>query len=805
MRAFNLSGDVKHAIRMIARSPGFSAIAILTFAVGIGINTAVFNVVNGVLLRPLPYPDADRITMLWMDNRRQNIREDITSYPAYLDWKAQGTSYAQMGAFTPAAFSLTGSGEPERLSGAQASASFFDVMQVQPIVGRVFTAEHETPGQDSVVVISQGLWQRRFGGAADVLGRTITLNGRPREVIGVMPPSFDWPDRAELWVPLAPAQQLRESRNSFWLPVIGRLKPGVSIEQAQVEMSAIGARLEAAYPRTKGYGIYVVRLQQQIVGNIERPLFVLLASVGFVLLIACANLANLMLGRTAARRKELAIRTALGAGSGVLIRQIITEAFVLAAVGGAAGVLLAYWATQFFVTLGGDSIPRRDAIAMDARVLLFALALAVIAALLSGIVPALQASRRKIVDHLREGSRQGSGGASKRTRNALVAAEVALSLILLTGAGLLIRTLWTMQQTPRGFRTERVAMMTLSPPVTKYAKPTDVSAFYSRVLERVRNLPGVESAAAGSSVLQPLITNSTGFTIEGQPLPPPDERVEYPVETVSPGYFETVGMTMARGRGFTDADNLDAPLVVVINETFANLAWPGQDPIGRHIRPGDDTSDGPWNTVVGVIRDARRAEVTRAIRPEVYFSTLQNVFRTQTLFVRTAGDPDAIVSAVRREVQAIDPELPLFRVTTLEREVGQTLAQPRFQAMLLAVFACVALLLASIGIYGVTSHAVGQRTQEVGIRMAMGAARHDVLRMILVQQLRPALIGVAIGVVGALALSRFLDTLLFGVAATDPVTFASVAVVLLIVAAIACLIPARRATRVDPVVALRLD
>jgi putative ABC transport system permease protein len=807
MTALDVSRDLRHAARMILRAPGFSVIAILTFAVGIGVNTAVFNVVNGVLLRPLPYPDADRITMLWMDNRRQNIREDITSYPGYIDWKTQSTSYEHVAAFTPSAFSLTGSGEPERLQGAAVTANFFDVMGITPAIGRVFTLDHETPGKDSVVVLSHGLWQRRFGGAADVIGRTITLNGRPREIIGVMPPALRWPDRAELWAPLAPAQQLRDARNSFWLPVIGRLKPNTPIAQAQAEMTGIGDRLEQAYPATKGYGIYVVGLQQQLVGNIERPLLVLLGAVGFVLLIACANLANLMLGRTAARRKELAIRTALGAGRGVLIRQIVSEAFVLAAAGGVVGVILAYWATSFFVALGGDSIPRHDAIAMDARVLLFALALAALAALLSGLVPALHGSRKKIVDHLREGSRQGSGGASRRTRNVLVAAEVALSLILLTGAGLLIRTLWTMQQAPRGFSADRVAMMTLSAPAAAYAKPPDVHSFYARVLARVRALPGVESAASGTAVLQPLITNSTGFTIEGIPLPPREERLEYPVEVVSPGYFDTLGMTITRGRGFTDGDDANAPLVVVVNETFADLAWPGADPIGRRIRPGDENSppDTPWNTVVGVIRDAHRAEVTRAIRPEVYFSTLQNVLRTQTLFVRTAGNPDAIIPAVRREVQAIDPQLPLFRVTTLEREIGATLAQPRFQAVLLAVFATIALLLATIGIYGVTSHAVGQRTQEVGIRMAMGAARHDVLRLMLLQHLRPALIGLAIGLAGAVALSRFLQSLLFGVAATDPATFSLVALVLLVVAAGACLVPARRATRVDPVVALRMD
>ena len=805
MSALDVSRDIKHALRMILRAPGFSLIAILTFAVGIGVNTAVFNVVNGVLLRPLPYPDADRITMVWVDNRRQGIREDITSYPAYLDWKTQSTSYEEMAGFTPAAYSLTGSGEPERLNGAQATANFFAVMGVQPVLGRAFTVEHETPGKDSVVVISHGLWQRRFGGVADVLGRTINLNSRAREVIGVMPQSFDWPERAELWTPLAPAQQLRESRNSYWLPVIGRLKPDIPIERARVEMTAIGDRLEAAYPETKGYGVNVVGLQQQVVGNIERPLLVLLASVGFVLLIACANLANLMLGRTAARRKELAIRTALGAGRGLLIRQIVTEAFVLAFAGGLVGVVLAYWATRFFVTLGGDSIPRQEAIALDARVLVFALALATIAALLSGLFPAMQASRKQIVDHLREGAREGSGGASRRTRNVLVAAEVAMSLVLLTGAGLLIRTLWTMQQAPRGFTPERVAMITVSPPVATYAKPPDVIGFYARLLERVRALPGVESAASGTAVLQPLVANSGIFSIEGQPLPPPEERIEYPVEIVSPGYFETIGMTIVRGRAFTEADDANVPRVVVINETFARLAWGTDDPIGRRIRPGDETSQAPWQTVIGVIRDAHRAEVTRAIRPEVYSSTLQVTPRTQTLFVKTTGDPDAMVSSIRRELQAIDPQLPMFRVTTLEREIGVTLAQPRFQAVLLAVFALIALLLATIGIYGVTSHAVGQRTQEVGIRMAMGAARRDVLRLMLVQHLKPAVIGLLLGLAGAFVLSRFLQSLLFGVGATDPATFALVAATLLLVAAIACWIPARRATRVNPVVALRAE
>ena len=805
MSSLNLAGDLRYAMRMLLRAPGFSAIAILTFAVGIGFNVAVFNVVNGVLLRPLPYPDADRITLVWMDNRRQGIKEDITSYPNYLDWRGRNTSYEHMAAYTPSAFTLTGAGEPERLTGASVTANFFDVMRVQPIVGRAFTIEHETPGKDNVILISDGLWRRRFGGRPDVLGRSIVLSGRPHEVIGVIPSSLQWPERSELWKPLAPDDQLRAQRNSFWLPVIGRLKPGVPVEQAQSEMDQIGRQLEDEFPRLRGYGVYVVALHEQLVGSIERPLLVLLAAVGFVLLIACANLANLMLGRTAARRKELAIRTALGAARTRLLRQIITEALLLAWLGGAAGILIAYWATRFFVALGGDSIPRRDAITMDAPVLAFALVVATIAALLAGVVPALQASRRTVVDHLREGARAGSGAASRRTRNVLVAAETALAIVLLTGAGLFIRTLSSMHAAELGFRPENVAMMTVSAPGLSYPGAPDVRAFYARLLERLRTLPGVVSAATGTGVLQPLVTNSGNFSIEGKALPPPEERIEYPVEVVSPGYFETVGMTIARGRAFTEADHADAPRVVVINETLARMGWPGEDPIGRRIRPGDDTSQAPWMTVVGIIRDAHRADVTRPIRPELYFCALQNTPRTQVLMVRTAGDPDAIVPAVRRELQNIDPQLPLFRVTTLERELSLGRTQPQFQAVLLTVFATIALLLASIGIYGVTAHAVGQRTHEVGIRIAMGARRPDVLRMILAQHLRPAFVGLAAGVAGAAVLSRFVRSLLFGVSATDPATFASVAVILLIVAAAACWVPARRATRVDPLVALRTE
>jgi predicted permease len=802
MARIDITRDSRYALRMLVRTPVFSLVAILTFAIGIGVNTAVFGVVNGVLLESLPYPESDRITMVWLDNQRQGIKEDITSYPNYVDWRDQNSSYAHLAAVRTTSFNLTGAGEPERLPGALTTANYFDVMGVAPLLGRVYTAANEIEGHDSLVVLSYGLWQRRFGGAPDAIGRTFSLNGRPHEVIGVMPAELRWPEKTELWKPLAPDQDDRQARFSFWLPVVGRLKPGVTVEQAQSEMSGISTRLQQTYPNMRGFGAYVVPLKQQLVGSVERGLLVLMTAVGFVLLIACVNLANLMLGRTAARRRELAIRTALGAGRGRIIRQIVTEALVLASLGGALGLVFAYWATDFFVALGGDSIPRSEAIGLDARVLLFAFCLAALSALLSGLVPALQASKAAAADHLREGGRQGGGVASRRTRNVLVAAEVALALVLLTGAGLLIRTLWNMQQLDRGFDATGIAMATLSPPASSYPGP-ELRGFYARLLERVRALPGVESAALTTGVLQPMLANSSVFSIEGRPQPPPEEQVEYPIESVSPGFFETLRIPVVRGRSFTDQDHAEATRAVIINETLAREGWSGQDPIGRRIRNGGANSRAPWMTVIGVIRDVHRVNPQRAIRPELYMCSLQATPRTQSLVVRGEGDPATIISAVRREVQALDQQLPLFRAGTLADELSTTLSQPRFQATLLVVFAAVALLLASVGIYGVTSHAVSQRTQEVGIRMALGARGPDVLRLILRQHLQPAILGIALGLAGALALSRYIQSLLYGVRATDPATFALMALALLAVALLASWIPARRAMRVDPLIALR--
>ena len=803
MTPSNFLRDVRYALRMLVRNPGFTTIALLTFAVGIGVNTAVFSVFNGVLLRPLPYPNADRITMMWVDNKFQGIKEDIGSYPGYRDWREQASSFEHVAAYSSRSFTLTGSDEPERLIGAETTANFFAVVGLQPVVGRLFTEENETPGTDRVVLLSHGFWQRKFGGAADVIGKTLTLSGQPHEIIGVMPSELRLPGTADFWKPLAPPDDVRNARGQFWLPVIGRLKPGVSIEQAQTEMNAITARQEAAFPDQKGFGAYLVSLHKHIVGEIEGSLKVLMAAVACVLLIACANLGNLMLGRTAARRKELAIRTALGARRGRLIRQIITETFVLALTGSALGLLLAFWATEFFTQLAGATIPRPEAIAIDGPVLLFTLGIAVVAAALAGVIPALQASRAAVREHLQEGGREGGSGGSRTTRSVLIAAEMALAFMLLAGAGILVRTLWSMQQVDRGFSTDRVAVMTISLPSSLYAGPDQVRGFYAQLLDRVRSMPGVESAATTTGVLQPVVANSGVYSIEGKPLPPPGQRVEYPFEIVSPGFFETLGIELAAGRTFTSQDHAQAPLAIVINETLAKSGWPGQDPIGRRMRPGGENSQAPWLTVVGVIKDVRRAEVRRAIRPEIYFCALQRTPRTQMLLARTAGDPTGIIPTIRQELKSLNPQLPLFATGTLEAQVSETLTEPRFRAVLLAGFAFIAMLLATIGIYGVTAHAVSQRTQEVGVRMALGAQRTDVLILMLRQHLRPAVIGVVLGLAGAIGIARFLQTMVYGVGATDPATFAVMGLVLLSVAVAACWIPAQRATRVDALIALR--
>jgi putative ABC transport system permease protein len=799
----SLLKDVRQAVRTTGKSPTFAIAAVAMLAVGIGVNALVFSLTNGALFKGFPLV-AGNDHILYISNNGKCC----VSYPDFNDWRAQTTMFDDMALVHGLGITLSdGAGFPEDYTVTEVTSNTFGLVRQKPVLGRDFTPADELPGAPPVVILRYSFWERRFAKDPGVIGRSVRLNGVPTTVIGIMPRGFSFPQNQDLWVPLVPTPEvMRRDRRNTWF-VFGRLSDGATIESARAEMDTIGQRLARAWPASNASLRPEVRtFEEFFIGENAALIYrAMVGAVGFVLLIACANLGNLMLGRTAARRKELAIRTALGAGRGRLVRQIVTESLVLAAFGSALGLMFAWWATRLFIRIGGDSIPRPDAVAIDGRVMVFTLTIAVVAALLAGIIPALQASRPAVVENLREGGREGGTSASRRTRHVLIAAEVALAFMLLAGAGLLLRTLWTMQNVDRGFSPSRIATMRLSLPGSAYAGPPEVRAFYSRLLERVRALPGVESAATGTGVLMPLLANSGIMTIEGRP-PTPGPQIEYPREIVSPGYFETLGVTLVAGRTFTEQDHADATLVTVVNETFARDAWPGQEPLGRRVRFGGAQSKAPWLTVIGVVRDLRRSDdVRRAVRPEVYMCTLQNPPRSQMLLVRTATDPNAIVASVRREVQAINPQLPLFAVGTLEGQIFETLTTPRFRAVLLAGFAVIALLLATIGIYGVTAHAVGQRTHEVGIRMALGAARRDVLGLILVQHLKPALIGVAVGGVGAVILSQSLRTLVYGIRATDPITFIAMGAALIAVTIVACWIPARRATRVDPLVALRAE
>jgi len=800
--------DVRYGARLLLKTPAFAAVAILTLALGIGANTAVFTVFSAVVLRPLPYPDADRLAKVYMDNRELGIHDDITSYPNYVDWRDGGTSFAALAAYSGASFNLTGLGDAERLVGAQTTASFFDVLGVRPAVGRAFTADEETTGRDQVLVLSDGLAGRLFGSAADAVGRRLTLNAADYDVIGVMPPGFEFPWTAAFWKPLAPSDSTRRSRAAYWLPVVGRLKPGASIAQAQAELSSVASRLEQEYPRTNtGMGVNVVALHRDVVGDIEPALVVLFAAVGVVLLIACANLASLMLARTTTRARELAIRATMGASRGRLARQLLTECVLFSASGAALGLALAVWGVNVLVALGGDAVPRQAEIAVDGRVIGFVALLALATGVVFGLVPAWQSRDAGLAGALKEGGRSVDPSAGRRARHALVAVEVALAVVLLAGAGLALRSFERMQHVERGFRIDDTLALNLTLPRAKYDTAAKVAAFYRDLMARVGTLPGVRAAAATTGVFLADLPNSTYFGIEGQPMPPPGQRVEVPYDMVTPGYFEALGIRFAAGRAFTDADNLDAdaPPVVVINETMARMAWPDADAIGRRLKFGPPDSEAPWLTVVGVIHDLRRGNLRRAVRPEVYVCEWQAPQRSLVLLARADVPPERLVAPIRAAVQAIDPEQPVYNARTLGDELDETMAQPRLNSWLLGAFAALALVLAAIGIYGVLAYAVSHRTQEMGVRMALGAQPGDVVRLVVWQGLAPVVAGAAVGLAGALILTRFMTSQLFEVAPSDPLTFGGVVLMIAIAAAAACWVPARRATRVDPVAALRAE
>jgi putative ABC transport system permease protein len=809
----DLTQDVRYGIQTLRRAPGFTTVAVLTLALGIGATTAIFSVVNAVVLRPLPYPDAERLTMVWMDNRPAGMNEDIHSWPNFDDLRTQNQVFTGLAAYFPGGFNITGgcvegACDPERVAGVVSTADLFPILGVSPRIGRAFTAAEEQEGSDGVVVLSHGLWRRQFGADPAAIGRTVRMNGRERTVIGVMPEGFAFPSpETSAWVPLVIPEQERQARNSFGLYVIGRLKPGVPLERAQADMAAIFARLVTQFPTLGAFGINLVSLPRQIVGpTLRTALWVMLGAVGAVLLIACANVANLMLSRAAAREREVGVRIALGASRTRIVRQLLTESVLLAVLGGATGLLLAWSGLKLLIGLAPADIPRLSEVRLDALVLSLSLVVAVLTGVAFGLAPALQLSRPDLSAALREGGRGGTGGQrGQRMRRLLAAAQVALVIVLLTGAGLLIRSFVELQRVHLGFRPENLLTMRLALPVAKYQQPPQRIALYEQLTERVRSLPGVRDAAAISDIFLSKTPNSGVFTIEGRPPRPEEAQIETPIDAVTPGYFKVMGIPLTRGRDFTAQDGFDAPPVVIVNENMAQRFWPNEDPVGKRFRYGGPDSQAPWMTVVGVVGDMRRTGYDAPVRYETFLPHAQAPRGAMTLVVRTTREPLALASAVRGEVRALDPEQPVYEVRSMDDLLSGMVAQRRFSMALLGTFAALALTLGLIGVYGVTSYLVAQRTREIGLRLALGAEPRTVVGMVVRQGMFVAGAGVAVGLVGALVLTRLMGSLLYGVSASDLPTLAAATGLLAAATLVANWVPARRAARVDPLVALRAE
>jgi putative ABC transport system permease protein len=801
--------DLRYGARMLLKNPGFTLIAVLTLALGIGANTAIFSVINGVLLSSLPYPNPEQLAMVWCNNRRQGIPDDITSYPNFVDWRDRNKTFQGMAGMTSGRTNLTGVGEPEEISAATVSINFFQLMGVNPVLGRSFTAEEEIPGRNRIVVISHSLWQRRFGGDAGILDKTILLSDNPHVVVGIMPPGFQFPEKTEIWRLLAPDDRMRAARGAFWLPVVGRMKPGVTRAQAQADLDVIANQIEQQYPDQAGYGVNIVPVLENTVGPIRRALIILFGAVLFVLLIACANVANLLLARAAVRQREVAVRAAMGAGRWRIVRQLLTESMLLAVLGGALGVLLAWWGLRLLVDLGPADIPRIENIRLDGRVLWFTLAISLLTGLIFGLVPALQTTHLKLGETLKEGGRTGGGGAggrrAQRIRGAFIVAEVALTLALLAGAGLLVRSFWRLQQVDPGFRADHLLTLRVTLWGSKYRQGAQAVSFYEQLQERLAALPGVVSASAASDIMLRRLATSGSFTIENKPQDPNELGLELPFDRVLPNYFQTMGVQLVKGRAFTAQDSRDSPRVSIVNETFVKRYFPNEDPIGRRFTFGGGGPNARWITIVGVVRDTKRQGVNQPIRIESWMPLAQMPSGSMEMVLRTTGDPLTLSNAVREAVWSLDRDLSIPSIQTMEQILSKRVAQQRLNMLLLGLFALVALILAAVGIYGVMSYAVTQRTLEIGIRMALGAQASDVLRMVVWRGMILALIGVALGLAATLALTRVMKNLLFEVSTTDPLTFAAIAVLLTGVAFVASWIPARRATKVDPLEALRYE
>ena len=801
--------DIRYSVRGLWKRPGFTAVAVLTLALGIGANTAIFSVVNAVLLKRLQFRDPDRLVMIWEDATFAGFPRNTPAPANYVDWKTQTQSFEEIAGTAEWTFNLTGDGEPERVSAYGVTANFFPLFGVAPELGRVFLAEEDRPGGNKVAVLSHALWQTRYGGDPQIVNRDIQLDGERYTVVGVMPAGFQFFESdVRLWVPLGLDAEGLANRGGHYLKVVARLKPGVTLQQAQSDVSAVMARIAKDNPEETfdgKLGAVVMPLREQLAGDVRGSLVVLLVAVAFVLLIACANVAGLLLARAVGRRREIALRVALGASRTRVVRQLLTESFLLSAAAGVIGTVLAYWSFAFLQQLIPEQMVLLTSLKLDTRILVFTLVLSLITGIIFGLVPALQSAKVDLNQALRQSTRVTSSG---KLRSALIVFEVALSVVLLVGAGLLIQTLFQLFNQYSVLQPEKVLTMRTVLPQSKYKEPQQRQVFYEQVLNRVEHLPGV--AAAGYSTSVPLLWKggTSGFTPEGIRSPIPGMAYDANHREVSTDYLKAMNIPLRQGRYFDKRDNETSMPVVIINETMARQYWPGENPLGRRLNIGDP-NDGPWMQVVGIVADVRQMGLDEPVKAEMYMPYQQVTdwpgFIPRDLAIRTSGDPSSFVGSVRQIIREVDPDQPISNIATMSDVLGVEAEQRRTGMIMLVAFAGLALLLASLGIYGVLAYFVTQHTNEIGVRMALGASQRNILALVLKKGMGLTLLGAGIGLVVSFGLTRLMSSLLFGVKASDPLTFAVVPLLLATVALLACWIPARRAAKVDPMVALRYE
>src|ERR1700730_11062523 len=811
----SLIRDIRYAVRSLLKRPGFAAIAVITLALGIGANTAIFSVVNAVLLRPLPFPDPDRLVMVWEDASFAGFPRNTPAPANYADWKAQNRVFEDLAALDTRSFNLTGDGDPQKIQSFGATANFFPLLGIKPVLGRTFSSEEDKPGASKVVMINYSLWQQRYGGERNIVGRDLLLNGEKYSVVGVMPAGFQFLDsQVEMWVPICFTAEELAQRGNHYLTVVGRMKAGVTLAQAKPDIHTIQQRITHDHPNESGrISAYAMPLHDQVVGDLRKPLFILLGAVGFVLLIACANIANLLLSRASSSLVESAVRPALGASRLRIVRQLLVESLLLSSIGAGCGLFLASWSFAFLQRLVPDALALSSKLNLDPKVLGFTLLVSLFTAVIFGLAPAFQASNIDLNDALKQGGgRTGLSVGGNRLRSVLVVAQVALALVLLVGAGLLIQAFQKLRNQYSGLRPENVLTLRTVLPKSKYAEPGQRTIFYQQVLERVSSLPGVASAGYSTSIPLEWKGGTSGFYPEGRTVARAmAEGLSYDANhrQVSADYLRTMGIPLRRGRYLNDGDNELTMPVAVINETMARQYWPGEEAIGKRFKIGDPDEDIPWKTIVGVVGDVRQMGLEEPIKAEMYLPYQQIKdqpwFAPRDLVLRTSVDPLTVVSAVRSEIRAVDPDQPISNIRTMDEVLGEETASRRLGMTLLTIFAALALLLCSLGIYGVLAYFVVQRTPEIGVRLALGAQRRDIFGLVLKKGMGLALVGVAIGLFGAFALTRLMASLLYGVGTKDPFTFVSVATLLAVVALVACYIPARRATRINPLVALTYE